>query len=138
MKVSLGWLSIPMTFAAFLVISGTALSQSVAVVSGSQAVTLNGTSGGTKKDASCAGFIATSPNHVVQINDDSNLSFRLQGAASSTLLIMGDKGQNFCVQALANGKIEIPGRWNRGKYSVFVGDRNQGSNPYTLLIEPMQ
>ena len=137
MKLPLGWLSIPMTVATVMVIPGAALSQSVAIVSGSQSAKLMGTSGGAKKDASCAGFVSANPNHVVQVNEDSNLNFHLDGAASSTLLITGDKGQSFCVQALANGKIEIPGRWNQGRYSVFVGDRNQSSNPYTLLINPL-
>jgi hypothetical protein len=139
MKVSVGWLlSIPMTVATLLVMSGAALSQSVEIAAGSQTVTLNGTSGGTKKDASCAGFVAKTANHIIQVDQDSNLNFRLQGTPGSTLLIVGEKGQNFCVQALSDGKVEIPGRWNRGKYSIFVGDRNQASNPYTLSIEPMQ
>jgi hypothetical protein len=137
MKVSLGWFSIPMTFATFLVMSGAAFSQSVVIASSSQSITLTGTSGGPKKDASCAGFIAAEPNHVVQIKENSNLSFRLQGAAGSTLLITGDKGQKFCVQALSDGKIEIPGRWNQGNLSVFIGSRNQGGSPYTLSIQPM-
>jgi hypothetical protein len=140
MKGLIGQLSIPTAFAAILVMSGAGLSQTapVAIASGAQPITLSGMSGGAKKDASCAGFIAATPNHVVQVSEDSNLSFQLKGAAGSTLLITGDKGQNFCVQALSDGKVEIPGRWNRGRYSVFVGDRNQASNRYTLMIEPMQ
>lgn len=138
MQASLRWSIFPTTIAAVLAISGIASSQTVAVSPNTQPITLNGTSGGTKKDSSCAGFIADRPNHTVQVTADSNLQFTLQGSGAPTLLITGAQGQTFCVQAdrLSNGKIEIPGRWTKGTYSVFVGDRARGQNPYTLSIAP--
>ncbi|PSB18471.1 hypothetical protein C7B65_15370 [Phormidesmis priestleyi ULC007] len=138
MKSSKRWSVVPTTIAAVLALAGVASSQIVAISPNSSAVMLNGTSGGTKKDSSCAGFVADTPNHTIQVTADSNLRFSLKGAGQPTLLITGVKGQAVCVQAdsLSGGKIEIPGRWIKGNYSVYVGDRAQGRNPYTLSITP--
>ncbi|MBD1846496.1 hypothetical protein H6F89_24335 [Cyanobacteria bacterium FACHB-63] len=138
MQASLRWSIFPTAIAAVLAISGMAASQSVSVSPNTQPITLNGTSGGAKKDSGCAGFIADRPNHTVQVTADSNLKFTLQGSGEPTLLITGAQGQTFCVQAdrLSNGKVEIPGRWTKGTYSVFVGDRARGQNSYTLSIAP--
>lgn len=138
MQASLRWSIFPTAIAAVLAISGMAASQTVAVSPNTQPITLNGTSGGAKKDSGCAGFIADRPNHTVQVTADSNLKFTLQGSGEPTLLITGAQGQTFCVQAdrLSNGKVEIPGRWTKGTYLVFVGDRARGQNPYTLSISP--
>jgi hypothetical protein len=139
MQASLRWSIFPTAIAAVLAVSGLASSQqTVSIASSSQPLALNGISGGDKKDSGCAGFIGDRPNHTVQVTADSNLKFTLQGSSDSTLLITGAEGQNFCVQAdrLSNGKVEIPGRWTKGSYSVFVGDRKGGRNPYTLSVVP--
>jgi hypothetical protein len=138
MQASLRWSILPTTIAAVFAMSGIAFSQTVSISPNAQSITLSGTSGGAKKDPGCAGFIADRPNHTVQVTADSNLRFTLQSSGQPTLLITGTQGQTFCVQAdrLSNGKVEIPGRWTKGTYSVFVGDRAQGRNPYTLSISP--
>lgn len=138
MQASLRWSILPTTIAAVLAMSGMAFSQTVSIAPNAQPVSLSGISGGAKKDSGCAGFIADRPNHTVQVTADSNLKFTLQGSGEPTLLITGTQGQTFCVQAdrLSKGKVEIPGRWTKGTYSVFVGDRAQGRNPYTLSIAP--
>lgn len=137
MQASLRWSVLPTAIAAVVAMSSMALSQVVSIAQNSQPVTLSGTSGGDKKDASCAGFIADRPNHTVQVTADSNLKFTLQGSGEPTLLITGS-GQTFCVQAdrLSNGKVEIPGRWTKGTYSVFIGDQGRTRSPYTLSIAP--
>ena len=137
MKLQLRWSVVPTALAAVLALGGIAASQTVAIAPDSE-VKLNGTSGGSVKDSSCAGFIASNPNHTVQVTADSNLRFSLQGAGQPTLLISGAQGQTLCVQAEAGGKINIPGRWSKGSYSVFVGDRAGGRNPYTLSISPIK
>jgi hypothetical protein len=138
MQASLRWSILPTTIAAVVAMSGIAFGQTVSISPNAQPITLNGTSGGTNKDPGCAGFIADRPNQTVQVTADSNLRFTLQSSGQPTLLITGAQGQQFCVQAdkLSNGKVEIPGRWTKGTYSVFVGDRAQGKNPYTLTIAP--
>lgn len=138
MKASFRWSMLPTTIAAVFAMAGMAASQTIAP--NSQPVNLEGTSGGSKKDSGCAGFISNTPNHTLQVTADSNLRFTLQGSGEPTLLITGTQGQNFCVQAdrLSNGKIEIPGRWTKGSYSIFVGDRAGGRNPYKLSIEPQR
>jgi hypothetical protein len=113
-----------------------ALGQSVTITPSSQPIQMNGTSGGTQKDTGCAGSIAASPNHVVQVTEDSDLRFSLQGAGEPALLIRSSTGQSFCVPAdsYSNGKVEIPGRWRKGTYSVYIGDRANGRHAYTLQI----
>lgn len=113
-----------------------ALSQPITVSSTSQPIQLSGNSGGNQKDSSCAGFIAPSPNHVIQVVEDADLRFVLQGAGQMALLIRSSTGQSFCVPAdsYSQGKVVIPGRWHKGTYSVFVGDRANESHSYTLQI----
>jgi hypothetical protein len=140
MNASLRWSVIPTAIAAVLAIAQLASSQTVSITPDSEPVSLTGTSGGSKKGPGCSGFIADGPNHTIQVTADSNLRFTLQGSGEPTLMIAGAQGQNFCVQAdrLSNGKIEIPGRWTKGNYSIFVGDRTQARNPYTLSIAPQK
>lgn len=137
MKVS-RWSIVPTAMATVLAMAGLATSQTISIAPDSPTVTLNGTSGGSKKDTSCAGFISKVANHTIQVTADSNLRFSLKGTGEPTLLITGSQGQSFCVQAdsLSGGKIEVPGRWTKGNYSIFVGDRAQGQNPYVLSISP--
>jgi hypothetical protein len=137
MKTFRPWLSIPIAAAIALGTASTVLSQAVAITPNSQTIQLNGTSGGSKQDSKgCAGAIAAAPNHVVQVTEDANLQFTLQSSGEPALLIRSSSGQDFCVPAdsYSNGKITIPGRWNKGTYSVFVGDRAKGQHPYTLSI----
>ncbi len=136
MKRFRGWLAVPTALVIGAVSATAALSQTVAITPNSQTIQLNGTSGGGKKDPSCAGYIAPSPNHVVQVTEDANLQFTLQSSGQPALLIRSASGQNFCVPAdsYSNGKVTIPGRWSKGTYAVFVGDRANGQHPYTLSI----
>lgn len=141
MQASLRWSILPTTIAAVFAMAGMAASQQiVSIASNAEPLTLNGISGGDRKDAGCAGFIGDRPNHTVQVTTDSNLTFTLQGSSESTLLITGAQGENFCVRAdrLSNGKVEIPGRWPKGSYSVFIGERGGSRNPYTLSIAPQK
>lgn len=137
MKTFRRWLVIPITAAIALGAASTVLSQAVAITPNSQTIQLNGTSGGSKRDnKGCAGSIAPAPNHIVQVTEDTNLQFTLQASGEPALLIRSSSGQDFCVPAdsYSNGKITIPGRWNKGTYSVYVGDRAKGQHPYTLSI----
>jgi hypothetical protein len=136
MKRLTRWFTIPATVAISLTIAGKALSQAIAILPNSPTIQVSGVSGGTQKDSSCAGFISASPNHVVQVAEDSNLVFALKSSGQPALLIHSTAGHNFCVPAdsYSNGSVEIPGRWAKGTYSVYVGDRAGGQHPYTLSI----
>jgi hypothetical protein len=140
MLTMLRWLSIPIAIT--LVTSGMrpVLAEAVTISPTSQPIQLSGRSGGPQKDNSCAGFIAPAPNHVVQLTEDTDLRFLLQGEGQPALLIRSSTGQNFCVPAdsYSQGKVEIPGRWRKGIYSVFVGDRANESHAYTLRIARRQ
>ena len=130
------WLAVPALLT--IALSGTtALSQStVAVTPDSQPIELRGTSGGSKKSNTCAGNIAPSPNHLIRVTEDTNLRITLQAGGQPALLIRNPAGQDFCVPAdsYSGGRIDVPGRWIKGTYSVFVGDRNNGQHPYALSI----
>lgn len=136
MTTAFRWLAVPLSAAIALTTAEAAFSQSITMSPTSQPVQVSGKSGGNQKDSSCAGYIASAPNHVVQVTEDADLRFVLQGAESSALLIRSSAGQSFCVpaDAYSKGKVEIPGRWQRGTYSVFVGDRAKAQHAYTLSI----
>jgi hypothetical protein len=106
-------------------------------IDGNGSTTLEGTSGGNVRDTSCAGFIADSPNHQVKLDSDKNLRFSLEGAEDATLLILAGPKQRFCVQAdKKSKKAEIPGRWKRGTYDVYVGSQSRNRASYKLTINP--
>jgi hypothetical protein len=136
---SLMYLAIPTAFAIALGGANAAMSQAVAISSGAATVELSGKSGGSRVDGSCAGNIAATPNHTLTIPQDMNLRFTLQAKGGQpALLIRSASGQNFCVPAdsYSEGRVVIPGRWEQGNYSIFVGDRANGSHSYTLSISP--
>lgn len=136
MRAKVSWWGIPVAVAIALAIPAKALSQVITISSASQPIQVNGMSGGDQRDTSCAGYIAAAPNHVIDITEDADLRFELRGAGQPALLIRSSTGQNFCVPAdsYSQGKIEIPGRWRKGTYSVFVGDRANEHHAYTLVI----
>jgi hypothetical protein len=139
MKTLIRWLAIPTTLAIALGTIDSVLSQTIAISPTSQTIQLSGTSGGDKKDKSCAGYIGSAPNHVIQVTEDSNLTFTLKASGGQpALLIRSAAGKDFCVPAdsYSGGKVDIPGRWGKGNYSIFIGDRANGKHPYTLSISP--
>ncbi len=114
-----------------------AISQTIAIAAGASVVELSGTSGGSRTDGSCAGNIAPAANHTINITQDMNLRFTLKASGGQpALLIRSASGQDFCVPAdsYSGGQVVIPGRWARGNYSIFVGDRANGRHAYTLSI----
>lgn len=99
------------------------------------AVTLQGTSGGSR--SSSCGYISGRPNHQVQVTESfTSLRFRVESGGQPTLFIQSPNGQSECAMAdgFSGGSIEIPGVWEQGTYSVYVGDRAGGSHNYTLSI----
>lgn len=127
--------TLPAVLAMVLAAPGIAYSQAVATItSASGGATLSGKSLGTN---SCAGDAPPTPSHEVQVTEDSNLRFTVQSEGGvPTLLIRSASGQRFCVQAdsSSGGQVSIPGRWVKGRYLVYVGDRSRGQIPYTLRI----
>ncbi|HEY9617269.1 MAG TPA: hypothetical protein V6C64_10530 [Microcoleaceae cyanobacterium] len=137
MNTAIRWLIVSASVAGVLASTGRGLAQTIAINSGSNPIQVTGVSGGEQKDAGCAGYITATPNHKIEITEDSDLKFVLQAnGGQPTLLIRSSTGQDFCVPSdkYSGGKVEIPGRWSKGTYDIFVGDRNQGHSPYTLSI----
>jgi hypothetical protein len=137
MMKSLVFLAVPTALAIAFGSVNPAISQSVAIAPGGATVELAGKSGGSLADGSCAGNISNTPNHTITVPKDMNLRFTLQAQGGQpALLIRSASGQNFCVPAdsYSNGRVVIPGRWEQGLYSIFVGDRANGSHSYTLSI----
>ena len=111
----------------------------IAITSTTPAITVDGVSGGSSRDASCGGFIAELPNHTIEITEDSDRKFRVKGNSNTTLLVLNSQGKRFCVQAdeFSGGEAELPGRWKKGTYRVYVGNKNQGRSNYQLTILPI-
>ncbi len=96
---------------------------------------VSGLSGGVRP-TSC-GFIPDNPTQVVRVTKPmANLNFQVTGSGEPTLFISGPNGQSFCIPADSGsgGRIEVPGLWEQGNYSLFVGNRQTGNFPFTLSI----
>lgn len=96
-------------------------------------LTLTGRSGGVNK--SNCGNISATPNHLIEIKEPLRLNFSVVAADAPTLLIEGPGGR-FCAlsDSYSGGKIEIPGYWIPGGYTVHVGQSAQSQSNYTLSI----
>ncbi|HEY9661189.1 MAG TPA: hypothetical protein V6C65_22275 [Allocoleopsis sp.] len=95
-------------------------------------VTVSGSSGGAQ--ASECGYIPGAPSQVITVNQPTPLRFKLQGQGQPTLWITGPVNRCVMADSLSGGTIELPGMWEQGTYSVYVGDTSQNSYPYTLSI----
>ncbi len=139
MKTRKLWLVIPTVLATMVAMTGVVRSQTVQVSPGSKPdpQVINGTSGGTT--SSDCGNISSAPNQVIKVTEAMPyLRVDVKSAGSPTLLIDGPTGR-FCVLGDGSGKgPQMAGFWAAGSYSVNVGDRNQGRNPYTLTISQSQ
>lgn len=134
MKIFKRWMVVPITLATVLSVAGVA-NAGTSETPLQSPVVVNGTSGGPQ--SSQCGYIAGSPNQVVRVTQPlTPIRFRVQGAGEPTLLINGPNGRSQCVLAdsYSGGTIEVPGVWEPGTYSVYIGDRARGSHPFTLSI----
>jgi len=128
------WLIFPSVLAGILAIAPIAHSNPIQTPL-ANAVTVTGNSGGSQ--SSQCGFISSTPSQVVVVSQPTPLRFKVvQGAGQPTLRISGPVNQCAMAEGSSGGTIEIPGVWQPGTYSIFVGDRAQGSYPYTLSISP--
>ncbi len=97
-------------------------------------LTLQGTSGGPH--SSKCGNISTTPNQVIDVTQPlPYLRLTAESSGQPTLTIDGPGG-HFCVLAdsYSGGKPEISGYWQKGKYSLYVGELSQRQYTYTLSI----
>lgn len=131
MKRPVRWLAIPAALAALFSPVPAAHSNPVRTPLAAP-VTVTGSSGGSQ--SSQCGFIPGSPTQVVVVNQPTSLRFKLQGQGQPTLLIQGPVNRCVMADQFSGGMIDVPGVWQQGTYSVFVGDRAQTSHPYTLSI----
>ncbi|MDP8963303.1 MAG: hypothetical protein M3O33_04810 [Cyanobacteriota bacterium] len=136
MKTFKDWMVVPATLAMLLTSVGVARSQTIQITPGFKSdLVVTGTSGGSQSSKGC-GMTGATPNYVIKLgNNFSYLRFSVQGAGQPTLFIQGPNGSS-CVQAdsFSGGKVEAPGYWESGTYSVYVGNRAQGQHPYTLTV----
>ncbi len=136
MKTFKDWMVVPATLAMLLTSVGVAHSQTIQITPGFKSdLVVTGTSGGSQSSKGC-GMTGATPNYVIKLgNNFSYLRFSVQGAGQPTLFIQGPNGSS-CVQAdsFSGGKVEAPGYWESGTYSVYVGNRAQGQHPYTLTV----
>ena len=93
-----------------------------------------GTSTGSNSN-NCAN-LASDPKIVVQLTQDiSSMRFILQSSGQPILKIDGPNSIP-CLMAdgFSGGKIEVPGYWPQGTYSIYIGDRASGPQDYILSI----
>lgn len=100
--------------------------------------TIQGQTGGPINSKGC-GYIASSPNHVINIPtrvDYMRLTVQANGG-QPTLLVKGPTSKDsFCVlgDAASGFKPEMSGVWEPGKYQIYVGDLSGSNHPFTLSI----
>lgn len=94
------------------------------------------TSGNSGQVQSQCGFIADAPSQVLVVNQATPLRFKVQSQGQPTLWIQGPVNRCVMADGAAGGTIEVPGVWEKGTYSVFVGNQAQAGQPYTLSIIP--
>ena len=129
------WMVVPAAWMMLLTSIGTAYAQTRQITPGFEPDPLEfkGTSGGSQASKGC-GMIGAAPNYVVNLANNFNyLRFTVQSPGQPTLLIQGPNGSS-CVQAVPGGNIEVPGYWEKGTYSIYIGDRAGGQHPYTFGI----
>lgn len=129
MKCSMNWMIVPTALAAVFTIVTTASADTVQTPLASP-ITVSGSSGQVQSEC---GFNAGSPTQVVVVNQPTPLRFTVEGQGQPTLWIKGPV--NRCVMT-PGSSINVPGVWEQGTYSVFVGNLAEGSHPYTLSIIP--
>lgn len=126
---------VPAALVMLLTNIGTAYAQTRQITPGFQPDPLefNGTSQASQASISC-GMMPAAPNYVVNLTNNFNyLRFTVQSPGQPTLLIKGPNGSS-CVQAVPRGNIEVPGYWEKGTYSIYIGDRVAGQHSYTFGI----
>lgn len=133
MKRLMNWAIVPTTLALLAITAPIAASNPIQTPLRSP-VTVQGNSGGSQSNNSCRGFMFSgTPSQVVRVTESmASLRFRVEGQGQLALLITGP-GNPICIPASGNA-INVPGVWQQGSYSVFVGDRPNTSNSFTLSI----
>lgn len=131
MKKRFDWMTIPTAIAMTMAIATSVYSTPVQTPLPAP-ITISGNSGGSQ--SSQCGFIPTEPNQVLVVNQPSPIRIKLQGQGQPTLWITGPSNRCVMADADASGTIEVPGVWEQGTYSVFVGDMTPGGHPFTLSI----
>ena len=128
--MKLRYLTLAMSMAALFCFQSVTFAQQL--VSG-QPLAISGTSGGTVDSGDC-GYIATTPNHLIQLPEDfPYVRFLVQTQGAPTLLIQGPGGR-YCVLPGSDGLLQFSGYGTQGNYQIFIGDRNQGQHSYRLSV----
>ena len=134
MKTKFNWAIVPATLTMVLAIAPAAFSQTARTPL-SAPIVVRGTSGGSQTHDSCRGFnFSDTPTQVIQVTEPSTaLRFNVEGGGQLALLITGPNNP-MCIPSASGSAINVPGVWQQGTYSVYVGDRPQTSNAFTLSI----
>jgi len=125
------WMLVPTAIAATFAMATLAAAQIQTPLAA--AVTVSGSSGQVQSQC---GFIANAPAQVVVVNQSTPLRFKVQSQGQPTLWIKGPVDRCVMADGFSGGKIEVPGVWEPGTYSVYVGNQVQAGQPYTLSIVP--
>jgi hypothetical protein len=126
----INWLALPTAIAATFALATLAAADVQTPLAST--VTVSGSSGQTQTEC---GYTSGAPAQVVVVNQPTPLRFKVQGQGQPTLWIQGPVERCVMADGFSGGNIEVPGVWQQGTYSVYVG--NQATDqPYTLSIIP--
>jgi len=134
MKLNQKWMIVPALLTLAIALPNAAYANPVQTPLSAPVIVQGSSNGPQSGQCSVA---SSTPTQVVRVTEAvTSLRFSVQGSGEPTLLITGPSGRNQCVMAdsLSGGAIQVPGVWEQGTYSLFVGDRAQGNHPYILSI----
>lgn len=93
-----------------------------------------GTVAASQYGSDCAGTIASTPDHVLQLGAFNYLKVSVESASDTTLAIYGEPyGRWFCNDDSEGLNPVIAGSWAAGTYYVYVGSFS-GTPSYNLVI----
>ncbi len=92
---------------------------------------------GNTADGFCTGWIASSPSYELELDEDGELTIRVEAPSDTTLVILGPDGTRCNDDDGDDQNPRISGEFVAGTYRIYVGSYDEGQAiRYTLLIEP--
>lgn len=107
---------------------------------GSAQTVLTGQAGGSRAAGEmhpgCSGWIAQVPDHVIDISDQMDVTFRVRSATDTTMLIVGPHDSKVCSDDEDGLNPVVRGTMLPGRYQIFVGTYEQleTTAEYTLSV----
>ena len=125
----------------FVMLASVAAAQSV--TPGFGEMSLSGLAGGNVRavrhgntaHGMCQGWIASTPNHTLELSAETRLTLRVSAPSDTTLVVLGPDGARCNDDSSSSHNPEISGVFRAGQYRVYVGSYEEGQSiRYSLTL----